>query len=265
MIFLGYILAVFMGAILGVLGGGGSILTVPILVYFFNIPASLATGYSLLVVGLTSAIGAYRYYTQNLLNFKIAFMFSLPSVVGVLFARKIVLPAFPNELFFMDLSLSKDAFIMISFSILVIVISLFMFKAKEPSKTETGNQKTSRVNLLLIGLEGFFVGALTGFVGAGGGFMIVPALVLFGNIALREAIATSLLIISIKSLSGVVGDLTESVVFDWSFIAIFFAITTVGVILGARLNTVIEVSKLRKGFAYFVLLMGILILSKEIF
>jgi len=261
---IGYLLAVLMGLVLGLLGGGGSILTVPILVYFFGVSATVATGYSLLVVGVTSAIGAIRYYKDELIDFKVSILFAIPSMIGVLVARKYLLPSVPDRVSLSILSVSKDQVIMLAFAILVLVISIFMLKAKERDEECVLTRTPQKRNLPLIGVEGFVVGLLTGFVGAGGGFMIVPALILLAKVPLRIAIASSLVIISLKSLSGFLGDLSEGMSFDWMFLMTFIGFTMAGVLMGTLVNQKMPVTLLRKGFAYFVFLMGVLIVLKEL-
>jgi uncharacterized protein len=261
---LGYFLAVVMGMVLGLLGGGGSILTVPILVYFFGLPAAIATGYSLLVVGITSLVGSVKYYRERLIDFRIALLFAIPSMIGVLVSRKYLLPVLPDNMSVFSLGVTKDQVIMLFFAVLVLVISVFMFKAKEEDANKDSQASISKNKLYWIALEGFLVGVITGFVGAGGGFMIVPALMLLANVPLRKAIATSLVIISLKSLAGFVGDLSEGSQFDWYFLSVFVSITMIGVLLGTVLNKKMPVLVLRKGFAYFVFGMGLLIVVKEL-
>lgn len=264
MLLIGFILAIIMGLILGLLGGGGSILTVPILVYFFDVPATLSTGYSLFIVGVTSLVGALRYRQNNLLDINMAILFSIPSVIGVLVSRLWILPLFPSELNLMGVLCSKDQVILLIFSILVIVISLFMFKSNTSNSQKERFEAKRLVSLFLIGIEGFIIGGVTGIVGAGGGFMIVPALTLLAKIPLKKAIATSLLIISIKSMIGFFGDFVGGVVFDWSFLFYFLMLTLFGTLIGTKLNNKVSAKGLRKGFAYFILIMGILIIVKEL-
>jgi uncharacterized membrane protein YfcA len=262
----GYFLSLIMGLILGLLGGGGSILTVPILVYCFNIPATLATGYSLFIVGITSLVAALRYKKDQLLDIKVAIFFSIPSIIGVLFSRLFILPIIPEYLQITRYLISKDQLVLFVFGLLIIVISFFMFRSKDEETKGLKEEDNVRVTYpyLLIGIEGLLVGIVTGFVGAGGGFMIVPALTLLAKIPLRKAIATSLLIISSKSIIGFLGDIMGGISYSYSFIFSILLITLLGTAIGTQLNKYFSVSKLRKGFAYFVLIMGIFILIKEI-
>lgn len=263
--FIGYILAIVMGIVLGLLGGGGSILTVPILVYFFAVPAALATGYSLFIVGITSLLGSVKYITAKKVDFKVAFLFALPAMLGVFVSRKFIVPLLPDLISIASFTVSKDQLILFAFAVLVLVISVFMLTAKDRDEQVNRIHISPIKKMSLIALEGLGVGAVTGFVGAGGGFMIVPALMLLGNVPLKRAIATSLVIISMKSLLGFVTDLSEGVLIDWHFLIVFSGITLVGVVLGTLINSRIQATILRKVFAYFVFIMGVLIILKELF
>ena len=253
----GYILALGMGGVLGLLGGGGSILSVPILVYIFKIPAALATSYSLFVVGTTSAIAAIRY--RKMLNLKIAALFAIPSTIGVILSRRYVLAPMPDQINISSWVFSKDDVVMLVFGILVVVISFFMLRAKDDGYEVKVKTPTLRAMGLII-LEGLVIGGLTGFVGAGGGFMIVPALTLLVGISMREAISTSLLIIAIKSLAGFFGDIHLAISINWWFLLGFTSMTIIGAFIGVKLNKNISTMVLRRAFAYLVLIVGIHIL-----
>ncbi|MEK9726790.1 MAG: sulfite exporter TauE/SafE family protein [Candidatus Margulisiibacteriota bacterium] len=253
---MGFVAAVFMGMVLGAIGGGGSILTVPILVYLFSIPATLATAYSLFVVGVTSLVSAIQY--RHELNYKLALLFAIPSTFGVLMSRRYILQPMPASIEVFNYTILKDDLVMLVFSILILIISVFMFTAKETTKNRVKDR--SLKSALIIIIEGILVGGVTGFVGAGGGFMIVPALTLLG-VSIREAIATSLLIISVKSLIGFLSDIAMNIEMDFVFLLSFSLITMIGAIFGAYLNRYISKNQLRKIFAYFILIMGIFILT----
>lgn len=261
----GYGFAVLMGVVLGLLGGGGSLLTVPILVYLFKIPAITATGYSLVIVAGTSLFGAIPYLRQTLVDFKIAALFAVPSMIGVFSARKWLLPALPEEMTVGLFSFTNDQFVLVIFAVLVLIISVFMLKKKSGVKKAGPSRFPKWSFPIVVGVEGLFVGIVTGFVGAGGGFMIVPALMFFANLPLRNAIATSLVIISLKSFVGFWGDVSSGVTFDWVFLMSFIAVTSLGVVLGAIVNKKIPVEWLRKGFAYLVMVMGVFIILKEVY
>ena len=259
----GYILIMIMGIILGLMGGGGSILTVPILVYCFNINPVSATSYSLFIVGITSLYAALRYRCQNILNVRLAIIFAIPSIIGVLISRLFLLPLLPDTWYIFQFTIEKNQFILLCFGVLVIVISGFMFLSKD-SNTQTNDLvRDIKLPLGLIFIEGFFVGIITGFVGAGGGFMIVPALTLLAGVTLRTAIATSLLIIASKSLIGFLGDVLIGIEYNYVLLSIILIITLISVILGVKLSSLVSTKVLRRGFALIVLMMGILIVFKE--
>ena len=251
-----------MGFVLGLLGGGGSILTVPILVYLFHVPAVTATSYSLFIVGLTSAFAAIRYKT--LIDYKAAILFSLPAGFGVYMSRSWLLPSLADQLFFFDRQITKDQLILIVFSIMVLIISGFMFYSKDPSPKSDANIAAKKPYWYLA-LVAVLVGVFTGFVGAGGGFVIVPALTLLWGVSLKRAIATSLFIISVKSTIGFLADSREALAIDWSFLLGFLCITLASVLGGIRANASLSATVLRRSFAVFILFMGCFILIKELF
>lgn len=258
----GYTFSLIMGVILGLLGGGGSILTVPIMVYAFGVPALIATSYSLMIVGVSSLIGVYRYAKQGLIRYKLAGLFLVPSILGVLISRLFLLPSLPETLHLLTYSISQDRFILLFFAFLCLVIAFFMFRSRDVGRQEALNSiKTP--SFFIVGLEGLFVGMVTGFVGAGGGFMIVPALCLLCHLSIKEAIASSLFIISLKSLIGFLGDLSIGMMIEWILLSKIVILTLIGVFIGTLLNQRLNATKLRQSFAYFIILMAIFMIFKE--
>lgn len=258
---IGYIAAIIMGFTLGLLGGGGSILTVPIFVYLFALPAELATGYSLFVVGLSALVGSVSYHLKGLINYRVGVIFALPSVLGVYLTRRFVVPALPEELFVInDFIVTKDTFILLVFATVMLLASFFMIKKP---KFKANANRDNNYNYILIAIEGLAVGAVTGFVGAGGGFLIVPAIVLLAKLEMKSAVATSLAIISVKSLIGFIGDLQVSKQMDWTFLIIFSALAIVGIIIGSKFSAKVPGAKLKTIFGYFVLLMGVFIIVQQ--
>lgn len=256
---LGYILAVFIGIALGLIGGGGSILTVPVFVYLFHIDPTVATSYSLFIVGMTSLTGAVYQYTKGFVDMKAALSFGLMSVVTVFAVRKYLLPAIPNVLWQVGgLSVTKSTVIMVLFAVLMLAASVSMVLGhhEQPSGAQT-----SLPVLLVFGLG---VGLVTGLLGAGGGFLIIPALVLLARTPMRVAIGTSLFIVTINSLVGFLGDIGH-VYIDWLFLFTILAITVSGVLIGSIIGRSIPGERLRSGFGWFVLTMGIYMLSRELF
>lgn len=259
----GFAAAILIGMSLGLIGGGGSILTVPILVYFLNVPPVMATAYSLFVVGATSAVGAFRNVAKKSINFKAAIVFSIPSLIAVFITRRFLMPAIPEQLAqFGAFTITKDLLIMTVFALLMVFTSFSMIRQGKVADVE--NHEDLKFNYPVIIMEGIIVGALTGFVGAGGGFLIIPALVLFSKLPMKIAIGTSLLIISIKSLIGFGGDLYNAAAMDWSFLLIFTALAVIGIFIGTRLCRVVSSQKLKPAFGWFVLVMGLYIIVKEL-
>ena len=258
---LGYLAAVLIGVSLGLIGSGGSILTVPVLVYLFHIDPLLATTYSLCIVGVSSIAGVISRLRQRLLDFKVILIFGAPSILGVFIARKYILSAIPaNFSIGSDTIISKDSFIMLFFASLMLVSALSMILGK--SKKEIDVEKAEYgPSLAFVGL---LEGLVTGIVGAGGGFIIIPALVLLGKLSMKKAIASSLFIITIKSLVGFGGDLLHVNV-DWKFLSIIIVLATLGIITGNYLNKTIDGAKLKKGFGWFVLFMSLVIILEQVF
>jgi len=257
---LGYLGAILIGLVLGLIGGGGSILTVPLLVYLLSIEPVLATAYSLFIVGSTALVGAVRNAQKGMVDFKTAIIFAIPAFIAVYSTRKFLVPAIPNELFSIgDFLITKDIAIMLFFAIIMLLASVSMIRNK---REETNEETEISYNYPLIIVEGIFVGILTGIVGAGGGFLIIPALVLLAKLPMKKAVATSLLIIAIKSLIGFIGDV-ENLEIDWYFLGIFSVLSVVGIFIGIGLNKFIDGKKLKKGFGWFVLMMAVYILLKE--
>lgn len=259
---LGYIAAILIGLSLGLIGGGGSILTVPILVYLLGIEASeTAPAYSLFVVGFASLIGATIKYKQGFVDLKTAIIFGIPAIFAVYATRRFLVPAIPDELFTINnFIFTKRILVMGLFAVLMILASISMIRGRK----DVTPDKNRAFNYPVILIEGIVVGALTGLVGAGGGFIIIPALVMLSNLSMKKAIGTSLAIIAAKSLFGFLGDLAV-IEIDWQLLLIFTSLAVAGIFIGNQLSHKIDGAKLKKGFGFFVLIMGAIILIKEIF
>lgn len=255
---LGYIAAIAIGITLGLIGGGGSILTVPILVYLFRINPELATSYSLFIVGITASIGSIKQYLLQLLKLKEAIYFAVPSVLSLLLVRKLVLPSIPDNLWPLgDLMITKNMFIMLIFAVLMLLASRAMIY---------GQPKTNKKepNYFKLGGIGLGVGLVTGFLGAGGGFLIIPALLFFAGIPIKQAVGTSLFIIALNSLIGFTGDIISGVKLDYPFLLSITGIAVIGMFIGMAISKKIDGAKLKPAFGWFVLAMGIFIVVKEI-
>ena len=256
---IGYCLALFVGITLGLIGSGGSILTVPILVYLFHINPSLATSYSLFIVGIAALLGSYKHYLLGNLKIDAALNFGLPSIIVVLFTRNVLLPIIPDNLFTIgNLIVSKSILLMLVFALLMIAASLSMIVSKNYSNQNIINKK----RLILVGL---LVGFVTGLLGAGGGFLIIPALIFFAGLSMKQAVGTSLFIIAINSLIGFTGDILNGISINTNLLSIFSLLAITGIFFGTYLSKKIDGNKLKPIFGWFVLVMGFYIVIKEIF
>jgi uncharacterized protein len=332
---IGFLTAIIIGFTLGLIGGGGSILTVPVLVYMFQIEPVIATAYSLFVVGISSSVGALNYMKKGLMNYKTAIIFAVPSFLAVFLTRKFLVPAIPEQLFTIgkldittdllfilmliivmlgvsllslnktfrsskkhlkafllvtpaaimvfvvrqfifpmipedlvvlgDFTLTKNIGIMVFFAIIMFFSSFSMIRGqiKLAKGNETGSEGLS-FNYPIIVLEGLIVGSITGIVGAGGGFLIIPALVLLVGLPMKMAVGTSLLIISVKSLLGFLGDIGNQEI-EWTFLIAFTGLAVLGIFGGTYTTKFIDGNKLKKGFGWFILVMAIYILVNELF
>ena len=255
----GYLASLFIGVSLGLIGGGGSILTVPVLVYLFAISPPIAISYSLFIVGFTSLVGAYNNYRKGLVNFKTVLLFGSSSITTVFIARKFIIPLLPNVFFKIgSFNVTHALFVMIIFAILMVAASVSMIRSKKNIAKEQLKEKP-----WMLLMYGVLIGLVTGFLGAGGGFLLIPALVILMKLPMKEAIGTSLLIIALNSLIGFLGDIGHHNI-DWKFITLVSAIAIAGIFIGGYFNQKVNSSKLKKGFGWFVLVMGIYIIVKEL-
>lgn len=333
MLIAGFVAAIAIGFTLGLIGGGGSILTVPVLVYLLHIDPVLATAYSLFVVGISSSVGAFSYMKKGLLNYKTAIIFAVPSFIAVFLTRKFLVPVIPEQLFSIgkldittevlfililiiamlgvslislnkvfrgnkkhirafllvtpaaimvflvrqflipnipddlivigDFTLTKGVGIMLFFALIMLLSAFSMIKGQN-EKTFEKEPKGIIYNYPMIVVEGAVIGTITGLVGAGGGFLIIPALVLLAGLPMKMAIGTSLLIIAVKSLVGFLGDLGNQNI-DWVFLLSFTGIAIIGIFIGTYTSKFIDSDKLKKAFGWFILVMSGYIIIKELF
>lgn len=258
---IGYAFALLIGISLGLIGGGGSILTVPILVYLLGVEAGeYAPAYSLFIVGGTALVGGIQKYRDGFVDVKTFIVFGVPAIITVYFTRHTLVPAIPDEMLLGDYILTKRLLVMAVFAILMVLASVSMIRGR---KEEEQKEEEQKFNYPLILVEGVVVGVLTGLVGAGGGFLIIPALVKLSKLSMKKAVGTSLLIIAAKSLFGFMGDVTRLDI-NWAMLIVVTSLAIVGIFLGNRLSKKIPGQKLKVGFGWFVLLMGVYILGKEL-
>ena len=251
-------LAILIGLILGFIGGGGSILAVPVLVYVLGVRPVEATAYSLFIVGVSSLFGAQKHYKLGNIDYRIGVLFAIPSFIGVFTSRRWVLPNIPNELFTLgEFAITKDFFLMVFFALIMLLASVSMLRERSVSK------QTKDVQQFKIIIDGLFVGLITGIVGAGGGFLIIPALVLLSRLEMKKAIGTSLMIIAVKSLFGFLGEWGSEI--DWQLLISFTALAVIGIFFGVYFSKFFDGKKLKKSFGVFVLFTSLVIILKEFF
>jgi len=256
---IGYVGALLVGIVLGLVGGGGSILTVPLLVYLLGYNPVVATAYSLFVVGSSSFVGVIQKFRKGLVDFRTGLAFSFPSFLAVYLTRRFLVPSFPEVLFKIgNFIVTKDMGIMIFFAIIMLLASISMIK----KANESGLLKAKQPYIKTF-IQGLIIGTITGIIGAGGGFLYVPALVLWAKLPMKKAVGTSLVIVTINSLIGFLGDLPHLNV-DWGFLLSFSSLTILGIIIGGSLSKFISNQSLKKGFGFFTLVMAIYIIYKEL-
>jgi len=254
-----YISALIIGGILGLIGGGGSILTVPLLVYFLGFNPVIATAYSLFVVGSSSLVGVIQKHRKGLVDFKTGLSFCFPSFIAVYLSRRFIVPAIPETLFSVgDFLLTKGMAIMIFFAIIMFLSAFSMIKS-----TKNNLENTSPQPYYKTFTQGMVIGIITGLIGAGGGFLYVPALVLWAGLDMKKAVGTSLIIVAINSLIGFSGDV-QTLNVDWFFLLSFSFLTIIGVLVGGYFSKFVSGKKLKKSFGWFVLVMSICIILKEL-
>ena len=256
---IGYAASILIGVVLGLLGGGGSILSIPILVYFFEVEPVMASAYSLFIVGTTSLAGAIPKYRQQLVNLKMGILFGIPSIISTFLTRLLVVPEIPEIAFRIgDYDVTRRMLILGLFAILMVLASIPMIRGK---REVTSNNK--RFRIVLVAIEGIVIGFLTGLVGAGGGFLIIPALVFLTGLRFKTAVGTSLFIIAINSLSGFTGDLLNHAM-DWKLLLTITALAVIGILIGTRLTGRIPGTRLRQAFGWFTLATGCLMIWREL-
>lgn len=260
--YFGFAASFAMGITLGLMGGGGAILTVPILVYLFTLPPTIATGYSLFIVGITALIGSLLYILKGEIDFQAVVAFAIPSIAGVNISRGIIIPQIPSVVFQRgNVILTKEILVMVAFAVLMVAASYSMIKKKR-DRVPLENQSIKR--LARIGIQGLVVGVIAGFVGAGGGFLIIPVLVFMVGLPMRIAVGTSLAIVAIQSLSGFAGDVLRGMSIDWSLLGSVAGFAVVGIVVGSAFAPKIQEHKLKTAFGWFVLFMGLTILLEQV-
>jgi len=257
---IGYLGAIVIGFVLGLLGGGGSILSIPILVYLFHIEPAIAGAYSLFIVGVTSFVGAIPKYKQQLVHLKTGIVFGLPSIITIFLTRSIIVPLIPEEIVYVgSFLLTKRILLLGVFALLMLFASIPMIRGK---RDIASNNK--RFRTVLVVLEGVLIGFLTGLVGAGGGFLIIPALVFLTGLQFKTAVGTSLFIISINSMAGFLGDAIHREM-NWPLLLSLTALAIIGILIGNQFSKKMSGIRLRIAFGWLTLTTGAYILLREVF
>ncbi|QKD82727.1 sulfite exporter TauE/SafE family protein [Thermoleptolyngbya sichuanensis A183] len=254
---IGHLLAICIGISLGLIGGGGSILAAPVLIYVMSVPAKSAFAMTLVIVGVASLIGAIPHWRQGNVNPKIIALFAPASMLGAYLGARLA-----------SLPFITPTIQLVTFGVMMLIASITMIR-KGASKSENPLDKAGHSDRhtvipkwLAIALEGLAVGTLTGFIGIGGGFLVIPALVLLGKTPMKEAVGTSLIILALKSVTGFAGYFGH-VPIDWTLLLSFTIASSAGILLGSYLNQFVSAKQLEKGFGYFVLAVAVFVLIKR--
>jgi uncharacterized membrane protein YfcA len=259
----GYACAAVMGLVLGLIGGGGSILTVPILVYLFGQDAITATGLSLFIVGVTSSVGAYSHHRQGHIHWRTAAEFGLASIITVFATRRWLVPALPDPLLTVGgRAVSKADGILALFALLMVLVAWSMI-GRPPDIRVTRKADGPFIHPPLLA-AGLLVGTITGMLGAGGGFLIIPALVLLAGLDMRHAVGTSLLLIAVNAFIGFLGDPHVHLRDHAGLLLPFVGLAIAGILVGSRLSQRIPNTRLRPAFGWFVLATGLYILARHL-
>ncbi|GAA4518136.1 sulfite exporter TauE/SafE family protein [Sphingobacterium thermophilum] len=256
MFVLGLILAVIVGITLGLVGSGGSILTVPIFVYVFGVDPVLATAYSLFSIGVTSLVGGVKGFIYEDVDMDKLIKFGIPSMISVFVMRKYIVPLIPDEFYIRGYVISQEVVLMVAFAILMLFAAYAMFKDV--------NLPRSKYPFFAVVSKGVIVGSVTGIVGAGGGFLIIPALTSFFHLSMRKAVATSLVLIAINSMLGLLGDWRRIGMFQWNLLLTYTGLTVLGIFIGFNLSNKLDGKKLKKLFALVIMSVAIFVILTEL-
>ena len=262
---IGYLGAIVVGVLVALVGAGGSILTVPILVYLLGVAPVAATGYSLLIIGITSFISTFGYMYRKLINYRIVVLFGIPSIIAVYLTRRFLVPIIPESVYEQgNLLITKDSFLMLLLGTLIMISAISMISVKRNYYSDAPPVKVSNFQYSrMILIEGFIIGTLTGFVGTGGGFMIIPALVILCRVPIKTAVGSALLIAAFKSGIGFLGEIGNNPNIDYELIGVFTGLALIGIAIGSFLSNKVSGYRLRNAFGYFILVIAIFIIIRE--
>ena len=259
---IGYCSSILIGIVLGLVGGGGSILTTPVLIYLFSTDDEVATSYSLFVVGVSALVGILQRLGTPFISIREGLIFAIPSTITAFTMRSLIMPNIPEQLHFFSTDIQKNSLIIVVLGLLMIFTAVKMLLTKEKERLH------KHVPLTLVMAFGIATGILAGFVGAGGGFLIVPALIFMG-LPTKKAIGTSMLVITIQSSIAFLGDFNSDKIMgdnglNWSLLLTLTALTVAGVLVGGKLSKYVNGATLKKGFGILVLAIGALLVMDKL-
>lgn len=256
----GYIGALLTGIVLGILGGGGALLSIPVLVYFFHVEAGVATGYSLFLIGITALSGAVRNILMRNVDFRLALWYGVPSLFSVYAMRRFIMPAVPDIIYSGPaFTLDKNHLILFFLSAVMLLVGRKMIQ-EERKETPVSTGAVDYKRMILYSL---LIGSFLGMVGAGGGFLMTPVLIYFGRLKMKKAVGTSLFLVSCNSFIGFLGDLGGNYPMNWSLLLSFSGFSVAGVFAGVYLANFVDESRLKKAFGWFMLVLAATIVIKE--
>ena len=253
-----YAVGLLIGVSLGLIGAGGAIVAVPAFVYLGDTPPPIASGYALFVVAIVTAVGAVQYVRSGLVDWRSVFAFGVTTLVSIALIRKFIMPGLPESVTLLNTMVQTDTVLMLAFASVLMMAGIGMLRKKNPANTD---EPTHIGRLTMFGI---IIGIVSGFLGVGGGFLMTPAMVLWGGLDMKKAVGTSLVLISANGLVGVAADLSTNVEYNWPFLLTFTALATVGIIIGTILSKRIDGQRLKAGFGYFVLVLGVVVLVREL-
>jgi len=256
----GYISAIGIGIVLGLMGSGGGILTLPLLVYLFHIDALTAATYTFFIIGVTSLAGLGSYYRSGDVCMRSAVALGIPSVSAVYFTRSYLLPTIPAELMeIQGFVITKSSFLALLFAVVMLLASRSMIGARQTANTAS---PALRRNYFRVILEGCCIGTVCGLIGVGGGFLIIPALVLFGKLSMKKAVGTSLSVIAVQSFIGFLSSEERSGI-NWNFLILMSVISIAGIMIGVSLSRKVDGKMLQPLLGYAMMLMSLWMIVKE--
>jgi uncharacterized membrane protein YfcA len=257
---LGYLGALLTGLVLGLLGGGGAAVSIPILVYAFGVPASVATGYSLLIVAFTALLGTVQNIRLKLVRYSALIKCGLPALISIYIMRRFLIHSIPNVFFTVHgFVMTKNSFILLLLAFFMVLVARNMIVAAKPKTDEP-----EPAPYLLILIQSILIGLFTGLVGAGGGFLLIPLILSAEPMEFRNATATSLTLVTLNSFIGFLGDMQSNSQMDLTFLLAFMGCSIVGVLTGITIATRIDNKKLRLVFGYTMMVIAIYIIIREV-